>query len=88
MDKCDMCGTAIEKGECSCGTWKDAHELTEDEVHMRKSLEAFHEMKLFTLTADIPHLGVAVVFFRGDYKDSENVENFIRSMKGRPHYEK
>jgi hypothetical protein len=44
-------------------------------------------MKRFTLTADAPHLGCAVVFFRGDYNDCRKVEKFIHSLKARPHYE-
>lgn len=83
-----MCGSAIKDGKCSCGTWKDKEELIQVEIHMRGALEAFHGMEQMTLTGDMPHLGVAVVYFRGDYKDCKNVENFIKSMKGRPHYEK
>lgn len=39
-----------------------------------------------TLTLDAPHLGVAAIFFRGDFKDSKRVEKFIYQMKGRPFY--
>jgi hypothetical protein len=52
----------------------------------KKAVEAFHEMKRFTLTADAPYLGCAVVFFRGDYNDCKIVEKFIHQMKGRPFY--
>lgn len=82
MTHCDMCGKEIKDKKCSCGTWK---ENTEDDP-MRKALEAFHELKQFTLTGDAPHLGCAVIFFRGDYVDCKQVEAFIHKMKKRPYY--
>jgi hypothetical protein len=51
-----------------------------------KALEKFHSMKQLTLTGDSPHLGAAVVFFRGDYNDCKKVEKFIYQMKNRPYY--
>jgi hypothetical protein len=84
IDNCDMCGTAIENGKCSCGTWKSSEEMKDD--HMKKAIEQFNEMKRFTLTGDAPHLGCAVVFFRGDYNDCQKVQKFIYAMKGRPYY--
>lgn len=86
MTKCDMCGTKIENGECSCGTWTDPAQNADNP--MRKALEQFNEMKQLTCTGDAPHLGCAMVMFRGDYKDCKTVENFILQMKGRPFYEK
>lgn len=80
-----MCGTLIEKGKCSCGTW--FNEENDPNQILKKALEHFHEMKRFTLTADMPHLGCAVVYFRGDYNDCDAVERFIRSRKGRPNYD-
>lgn len=85
MNKCDMCGTEIIDNECSCGTWIDKEEM--EDCPMKKSIEKFHDMKRFTLTGDAPHLGCAVVFFRGDYNDCKKVEKFIHTMKGRPYYE-
>jgi len=85
MKNCDMCGTKIENGKCSCGEWKDAEEMENNP--MKKALEEFHEMKRFALTGDAPHLGCAMVFFRGDYNDTKKVEKFIYEMKGRPYYE-
>jgi len=85
MINCDMCGEKIEGGKCSCGIWKSKEEM---ENHpMKKSLEWFHEQKIFTTTADMPHLGCAVVFFRGDYNDCKKVENLIYKLKNRPYYE-
>lgn len=84
MTSCDMCGSEIKEGECSCGTWKTGEE-TKDHP-MKKAIEQFHEMKRFTLTCDTPCLGCAAVFFRGDYNDTKKVEEFIRTMKGRPYY--
>lgn len=80
-----MCGTEIKDNKCSCGTWKSREEMQDDP--MPKALEKFHEMKKFTLTCDMPHLGCAVIFFRGDYNDCKKVESFIHAMKGRPYYE-
>lgn len=80
-----MCGTKIENGLCSCGEWKSKEEMQDNPI--RLSIEMFHEMKEFTLTGDAPHLGCAVVFFRGDYNDTKKVEKFIHQMKGRPYYE-
>lgn len=85
MDKCDMCGTKIEDHKCACGEWKSAEEIAD--CPMKKAIEKFHEMKQFTFTGDAPHLGCAVVFFRGDYNDCKKVEKFIHVMKGRPYYE-
>lgn len=85
MTKCDMCGTLIESGKCSCGTWKSAEEMKDDP--MKKAIEMFHGMKKFTLTGDAPHLGCAVIFFRGDYNDCKKIEEFIYRMKNRPFYE-
>jgi hypothetical protein len=82
--KCDMCGNKIIDYKCSCGIWMNADEMKDDPI--RLSIEAFHEMKKFTMTGDAPHLGCAVVFFRGDYYDCTKVEKFIYEMKGRPHY--
>lgn len=85
MTNCDMCGTKIENGKCDCGYWKSAEEMKIDP--MRMAIEQFHEMKKFTVTGDAPHLGCAVVFFRGDFLDCKKVEEFIYKMKGRPYYE-
>ncbi len=85
IDKCDMCGTKIENGECECGTWKSAEEMKDCPI--RKGIEKFHEMKRMIATGDAPHLGCAVVYFRGDYNECKKVEQFIKEMKGRPYYE-
>ena len=82
--KCDMCGSEIKGGECNCGIWQSEEEAKNDP--MKKAIEQFHEMKVFTITGDAPHLGCAAVFFRGDYNDCIKVEKFIHSMKGRPYY--
>ncbi len=88
IKKCDMCGTAIDDlGKCSCGTWIDKDKLPDSDIAMQSALEAFHDMKRMTLTTEIPHLGVACVYFRGDYTDCKEVEYFICKMKGRPYYE-
>lgn len=80
-----MCGSKIENGKCSCGNWIPAEQMKDNP--MKKALEEFHEMKRFTLTTDMPHLGVAAVFFRGDYLDCKEVEFFIHKKKKRPYYE-
>lgn len=85
MKNCDMCGTEIINNKCSCGTWIKAEDTNDHP--MKKSIEEFHEMKRFTLTGDAPHLGCAVVYFRGDYNDCKKVEKFIHEMKNRPFYE-
>lgn len=85
VDKCDMCGGKIENWRCDCGIWKSPEEMKDNA--MQKFLEEFHEQKTFTLTGDMPHLGCAVVCFRGDYKDCKKVEQFIYAMKGRPYYD-
>jgi hypothetical protein len=84
IENCDMCGTKIIGGKCSCGIWKTTEEMEDDS--MKKAIEHFHEMKRFTFTADMPHLGCAVAFFRGDYSDCRKVEKFIFQMKNRPFY--
>jgi hypothetical protein len=85
MIKCDIWGADIVDGQCSCGTWSAQGE---NETHpMKESLELFHDMKRFTLTGDMPHLGCAVVYFRGDYNDCQSVPKFIYKMKNRPFYE-
>lgn len=86
-DKCDMCGSAIEQGKCSCGTWIDKDNMPKHMMDMKAGLLAFHAMERFTHTCDIPHLGVAVVYFRGDYHDCKTVESYVKAMKGRPHYD-
>lgn len=83
--QCDMCGSPIENGCCSCGVWKKAEEMKNDT--MKIGLEAFHGLNTFILTGDMPHLGCAVVYFRGDYNDCQQVKKFIYKMKGRPYYE-
>lgn len=85
MTHCDMCGTKIENGKCSCGEWLSTEKMQDNPI--RKSIEFFHDMKRFTLTGDAPHLGCAVVFFRGDFLDCKKVEQFIYEMKGRKFYE-
>lgn len=85
MKNCDRCGTEIKDNKCDCGVWRSCEEIQEDP--MKRALEKFHEMKQFTLTGDMPHLGCAVVFFRGDYNDCKKVEKLIHAMKGRPYYE-
>ncbi len=84
MKNCDMCGTEIKNGECSCGSWKSKEEMKDNPIV--KSIEYFHEMRRLCLTADAPHLGCAFVFFRGDYNDCEEVQDFIYKMKDRPYY--
>jgi hypothetical protein len=81
---CDMCGTEIIDSKYSCGTWKNKEDVGDDPF--LKALECFHNMKRCTLTADSPHLGCAIVLFRGDYKDCKRVEKFIYELKGRPFY--
>jgi hypothetical protein len=83
---CDMCGSKIIDNICDCGVWVDADEMKDNP--MKLALEEFNEMKRFTLTGDAPHLGCAVVFFRGDYLDCKAVEDFICKMKKRPYYER
>lgn len=84
MKVCDMCGSPIQEGKCSCGTWRSKEEM--EDCPLKKGIDAFHDMKKFTLTGDSPHLGCAVVYFRGDYKDCKAVEKFIYQLKGRPFY--
>ncbi len=85
MNNCDMCGSKIEDGMCNCGRWYSKEDMKN--CPMQKGLDKFHEMKTFTLTGDAPHLGCAVVYFRGDYNDCQKVQKFIYEMKGRPYYE-
>jgi hypothetical protein len=80
-----MCGAKIENGRCDCGIWKSKEEMENDPMKM--AIEQFNEMKRFSVTGDAPHLGCAVVFFRGDFLDCKKVEEFIYKMKGRPYYE-
>ena len=84
MVHCDMCGSKIQDNKCNCGVWKTAKENKDD--LMLNAIHAFHDMKRFTLTGDAPHLGCAVIFFRGDYNDCKKVEKFIHEMKNRPFY--
>jgi hypothetical protein len=85
MKNCDMCGTEIIDGRCSCGIWKSKEEM--QDCPMNKAVEHFHEMNQFTMTGDAPHLGCGVVFFRGDYNDCKKIVKFIHLMKGRPFYQ-
>ena len=85
MINCDMCGSKIENGKCICGRWMNTEEMKDNA--MRNSIEEFNVMRRFTMTGDAPHLGCAVVYFRGDYNDCKKVEKFIHEMKGRPYYE-
>lgn len=82
---CDMCGTEIKDGKCSCGIWKSPEEMKDDP--MKLAIEKFHDMRTFSMTGDAPHLGCAVVFFRGDYNDTKKVQRFIYEMKGRSYYQ-
>lgn len=82
---CDCCGSKIIDKKCDCGIWVDEEEMKDDPLKL--ALDQFHTMKRFTLTGDAPHLGCAVVFFRGDYNDCQKVVKFIHEMKGRPFYE-
>ena len=84
IEVCDMCGSKIKDGQCSCGVWSSKEENESNPIHL--GLEKFHEMKQMTFTTDAPHLGCACVYFRGDYKDCKLVEEFIFKMKGRPYY--
>ena len=84
ITKCDMCGSEIINSKCNCGSWFCEEDMKDDPI--KKSIEKFHEMKRFTLTGDAPHLGCAVVFFRGDYNDCKKVQEFIYKMKGRPYH--
>lgn len=84
IDKCDMCGSKIIDSKCGCGTWTSKEE---NENNLFKlSLEKFHKMETFTFSSDMPHLGCACIFFRGDYKDCEEIKKFIYQMKKRPFY--
>lgn len=85
MDNCDMCGTKIVDGSCSCGEWVSKDEMKDHPF--KKAIEYFDDMKRFTITMDAPHLGCCAVFFRGDYLNAKQVEQFIYEMKGRPYYE-
>lgn len=77
-----MCGSAIVENICDCGVWEEissGHPI-------KAALLEFHEMKQIIFTTDIPDLGVAAIFFRGDYKDCKEIEDFILKMKRRPFY--
>lgn len=76
-----MCGDPIVNNLCGCGRWEESNDHP-----FKRALEEFHEAKQATLTCDAPHLGAAVVFFRGDYLDCKRVEEFILKMKAREHY--
>lgn len=80
-----MCGSKINEGKCSCGTWINAEEMENNPLKL--ALDQFNEMRRFTMTGDAPHLGCAFVFFRGDYNDTKKVEKYIYEMKKRPFYE-
>ncbi len=80
-----MCGEKIIERKCSCGEWKTSEEL--GVCVFREALEAFDQMKKFTITGDAPHVGAAFVFFRGDHMDCRKVQEFIYEMKGRKYYE-
>ncbi len=84
MKNCDMCGVKIKEGECNCGNWLSKEES--ECCPFRKALEKFNSMEQMIITGDAPHLGCAVVFFRGDIRDCKEVEKFILKMKGRPFY--
>lgn len=84
MKKCDICGSEITGGKCSCGTWFSKEETSGHPLE--QALKFFHDEKRMILTCDIPYLGCAAVFFRGDYKDCKKVEEFICKLKGRPFY--
>jgi len=71
MINCDMCGSKIENGKCSCGIWHSKEET--ENCPLKMAIEKFHDMKRFTLTGDAPHLGCAVVFFRGCYNDCKEI---------------
>jgi len=83
--QCDMCGSKIADGKCECGTWFSKEEMQDNPIS--HAVHIFHDMKRFTLTCDAPHLGCAVIFFRGDYNDCKKVEKFIHQIKGRPYYD-
>ena len=85
MTNCDMCGSKIVNSRCLCGTWKSKEEMKDNPLG--EALKFFNKEERFTLTCDAPHLGCAVVFFRGDYKDCKAVEKFIYQLKCRPYYE-
>lgn len=82
---CDMCGTEIKDGKCQCGEWSSVEEMKDHPI--KKGLEYFHELKQFVVSSDVPHLGCAVVYFRGTYKDCELVKKFIYKMNGREFYD-
>ena len=82
--KCDICGSDIIDSKCNCGTWYIKEEM--ENCPMTLGIEKFHDMKRFTFTGDAPHLGCAVVYFRGDYNDCKKVEKYIHEMKNRPFY--
>jgi hypothetical protein len=85
MKNCDMCGSEIIDSRCGCGIWHSKKET--ENSPFKKALEEFHEMRQFSLTGDAPHLGCACIFFRGDYKDTQKVLDFICTMKGRKYQE-
>jgi hypothetical protein len=84
MKVCDMCGSDIIENKCSCGIWTSAEE-NENEP-MKLGLEKFHSMNEFCFSGDAPHLGCAVVYFRGDINDCEAVKKFLCVRKQRPFY--
>lgn len=84
MKNCDMCGSEIINSKCSCGTWMDKEEM--ENCPIKKSLEKFHDLKQFVLTGDAPHLGCAVIFFRGDYNDCQKFKEIVYQIKNRPYF--
>ena len=84
INKCDMCGAAIEDGKCSCGTWAEKGELNDHPFEI--AIKYFHAMEKMVCTGEAPHLGCAYVFFRGDYNDCEAIIEFICKRKQRPFY--
>lgn len=74
---CDKCLSTINDGKCSCGVWIDKREIPypisaiEDAGNYLKATDSL------PMSGDNIEGGWCVVFFEGNYEDSQKVRKFI-----------
>jgi len=87
LEFCDKCQGKIENGKCPCGTWFETYDdILEFSKLMKKCLDAYgflhdQDKSLDFISGD--DCGkTAIMLFKGNYEDCENLKKEYYRMKG------
>lgn len=83
--ECDKCHGKITNGTCSCGYWFDYQSAPNFVKTLERAIYAYDHMceqsnDNSPFTGD-HHTGNCIVLFKGNYKDTQLVKQFIFNLR-------